>query len=451
MSAAGLAACGDLSEERGRTNVILISLDTCRADRLSCYGAARPTPHLDRLARESALFEDCLAQSSLTAPSHQSLFTGQYVHRHGLRTNHQPSIPRTTLASELKRHGWRTAAFTGHGSLQAKLGHGVGFDTFVSWHGEERPPYSRNLDAVLPEALTWLDANQDAPFFLFVHGYDPHCPYAPPEEWRSRYASWYEGDYDSGDRCGPGAFHKEIRQGIIGPDELELFNDLYDAEVAAADELIGSFLDELRHRGLFEDSIVVFTSDHGESLGQHEWIGHGQLWNDLLHVPLLIRFPAGQQAGRYPFEAQLIDVFPTILASLGISVPEGVQGVDWTPVLEQRRALPRGRMRLARAGDAVAVHFDARWKATFREDALGIRSEILYDLAQDPGETDTDLLTTAFGAERLRQLMPRYVSWRNETRADDAAYGGRPVDAELDPATEAMLQALGYAGEDESD
>jgi len=396
------------------------------------------------------LFEDCMASSSLTAPSHMSLFTGQTVHRHGLVDNETPVFPETTLASELARHGWRTAAFTGHGSLRADLGHGVGFETFESWVGEERWPFSRNLPEVLPRATRWLDERDpSAPFFLFVHGYDPHCPYAPPEPWRAQYAGWYAGDLDADGLCGPGVFRRKIEDGSIGRDELRLLNDLYDAEIRAADEALGAFLDALRERGLLERSILVFTSDHGESIGHHEWVGHGQMWNEMLHVPFLVRFPEGRWAGRQRALVQTTDVLPTLLSALGLSIPDGVQGMDLLPLLRDGTGLPAGRLRVARSGSAVAVRFGLRWSLLLRDAGDAFLDPMLFDLRADPGEHH-DLAADEASRSDLERLLARYADWRRRNEADDARFRGRPGDpARGDPLADERLRALGYAGDDE--
>ena len=169
------------SEPR-RPNLILISLDTCRADRLSCYGAEREnTPSLDAFAQQAVRFTDCLSQSALTAPSHMSMLTGHFVHRHGLLDNQGSVEPPYTLASHLASMGWRTAAFTGHGSFQAKHGLGKGFEVFESETSPSADTHTRRLEEVVPGALRWVDSLGGEPFFLLVHAYDQHCPYWPPE------------------------------------------------------------------------------------------------------------------------------------------------------------------------------------------------------------------------------------------------------------------------------
>ncbi len=451
------AGCG--GDAPARPSLILVSLDTCRADRLSCYGAAREnTPFLDAFARDAVRFEDCLAQSALTAPSHMSLLTGHYVHRHGLLNNQGVVDPPITLASHLAAYGYRTAAFTGHGSFQAKHGLGKGFEVFESSAGMADDEHTRRLDEAVPGALRWLDSLAGEPFFLLVHGYDPHCPYWPPEPWRERYTGWYRKPFKAElqELCHPKRFGEKRNDGTIGRDELRCIDDMYDAGVASADATFGAFLGELERRGLLETSIVVFTSDHGEVLGNHGWIGHGQVWEEALRVPLIVRFPGGRWAGTIAEPVQLVDVLPTLCAALDelsphrIGTPPGQQGIDLMPLVRGEQArLSEDRMRLARVGDEpnlVAVRFGTRWKAVFQEEERTAKRGRLYDLEKDPLEA-RDLVETEKGHERFAADVTRYMQWRVATADEDERFRGH-AGAPLESAEDLeLLKALGYAGE----
>ena len=444
-----LGGCDGSAGSSGRLNLILISLDTCRADRLSCYGAEREnTPNLDALARESVVFSDCLAQSSETGPSHLSIFTGQHVQRHGLLQNGGYAIPRATIASVLHEAGWSTAAFTGHGSLRGKFGHGVGFEVFQSWPpGAERaPPFMRNLSRTIPEALTWLDDLAEEPFFLFVHGYEPHLPFWPEEPWRTDFAGWYGGDMDISTLRRRTDFRPLIDDGRLGEQEVRYLKDLYDGEVAAADKAIGSFLAELRERGLMDHSIVVFTSDHGEVLGDHDWVGHGVFWQEVLHVPLMIRFPSEAWAGWLDQPVQHVDVLPTLLSALGQPSPAGVQGVDLMPLIRREVEGLAPRLRVGRLAEDVTIRFDGepRWKIMFKETHAGLRKRHLYDLEADPAELEN---LAGRGHKRFQELLVRYRQWRDRTGRQDHLYRGTTMDVQEEDLE--MLRALGYVGDDE--
>ncbi len=446
-----LGACSDPapSAASGATGLVLVSLDTCRADRLSCYGAARPnTPHLDRLAAESVRFSDCLAQSCVTAPSHMSLLTSHYVHRHGLERNGLQSDPPYTLASTLRAAGWRTAAFTGHGSFQAQYGLAEGFETFESWGpGPEAWPFTRDVQEVLPSALAWLEGlAPGAPFFLLVHGYDPHCPYWPDEPARERYAGWYRGPLRPERLCGPPEFLRQIQRGHIGPDELRYLGDLYDAEVSEADRALGGFLDELRRRGLLERSIVVFTSDHGEDLGARDRIGHGALTPGILSVPLIVRFPGGRWSGVCDAPVEGVDLMPTLLAALGVPAPRGLQGRDLMPLVRGEGTPWKGeRLRIAGVNHKFSLRQGTRWKLDFGLDAARPTDAHLYDLEADPG-AERDLIETAEGRARFDALVGPFLEWRARTQPEDAALYGAAAD--LSDEERSVLEALGYTEND---
>lgn len=425
----------------------MISLDTCRADRISAYGGERGnTPNLDALAAESAMFTDCLAQSSSTGPSHLSIFTGQHVQRHGLLENGQRSIPAETIASVLKEAGWSTGAFTGHGSLQAHFGHGVGFDVFLSWPpgSEPSPTFQRHLSQTVPEALTWIDRIAEEPFFLFVHGYDPHLPFWPPEPWRSDYAGWYEGDLDISVLSKRSEFHPLIADGLLGEDEIRYLKDLYDGEIASADAVIGGFFDELRTRDLLDRSIVVFTSDHGEVLGDHDWVGHGVSWREVLEVPLMIRFPGGKWAGRIDAPVQHVDVLPSLLSAMGQRTPAGVQGVDLMPLIRGEQDALEPRMRVARRGYDIAVLFDDEpgWKLMSK--LAKVPDRHLYHLEVDPLELDN---LAEKRPVRFRRLFQRYMAWSDACAREDDRYRGETMSVQSEDIE--MLRALGYVGDDE--
>ncbi len=447
---AALASC-DSSEATVPPSVIVISLDTCRPDRLTPYGAERDnSPALAGFSREAVVWTDCIAQSTSTAPSHRSLFTGQYVHRHGM---HRPAlvVPSYNLASLLRERGYATAAFTGGGYVRSQFGFDFGFDRFqaASPLGAGEEDDLRGLTEVLPAAQRWLARQGERPFFLFVHAYDVHSPYWPPQPYRERYAGWYRGELPAKRLAGRRDFDRALEAGAIGPDELRYIGDLYDAGIAASDELLGGFFDFLRSERVLDRAVVVFTSDHGESLGEHGWIGHASTWEEQARVPLVIRFPGARWAGVRDEPAELVDVLPTLLAFLDVPAPDGVQGVDLTAALRGEPAAAKP-MRLTALGDWEVARFDGRWKLVLERRGEELVEAALYDLAQDPGET-RDLRATEDGRRRAAELRARYESWRRETAAADARHRGVRARAVRDPGVADELRALGYvdAGEDE--
>ena len=286
-------------------NVILITIDTARADRMGFLGSARGlTPNLDALARQSVAFTHAYSQVPLTTASHAVILTGTYPQFNQVNDFGVALAPELPYAPDILRaRGYHTAAFVGSLILdpQARSAPGFerGFDTYDSGFHRRRPgedryqSIERRGTEVVSHALAWLTLHPKAPFFLWIHLYDPHDPYDPPEPYKTRYAS--------------------------AP---------YDGEIAYTDFAVGKLLSQLRIRGLYQGSLIAVMSDHGEALGDHGELTHGIfLYDETIHVPLLFKLPAGRSAGkRIESRARLVDVLPTILETAGIPVPSAVQG-----------------------------------------------------------------------------------------------------------------------------
>jgi len=290
-------------------NIVLVTLDTTRADRLGCYGFSRiETPTLDALAARGVKFENCIAQTPLTLPSHSSIFTGTLPLFHGVRDNGGFILPEelTTMAEVFKAGGYSTAAFIGAYVLDSKWGLNQGFEYYydrfdlskfekISLGSVQRP-----ANEVLDEALKWLGEHKAAPFFAWIHLYDPHTPYEPPPPYDEKYA----------------------RSPYLG--EIAFM----DAQLAR----LGAFLEE---NGLKEDSFLVIAGDHGESLGEHKESTHGFfIYQEALHVPLIFvtPFPALQGLSASAL-VSLVDIMPTVLEIAGLPVPAEVQGESLVPFL----------------------------------------------------------------------------------------------------------------------
>jgi arylsulfatase A-like enzyme len=302
---AGIAAALILCvPAHAQTPVILISVDTLRADHLSCYGYKRVrTPHINALARGGTLFGQIDSQIPLTLPSHASLLTSAYPAATGVEENGALVPPGSiTLASVLKAHGYRTAAFIGSIALDRRYGLDQGFDTydspFDSAAGPQNPFSSRvtrDANLVFRSARVWLDANREKPLFAFIHLYDLHLPYKLPG-------------------------YSPVEPSLAG----------YDGELEYVDAATGRFIESLERNGLWQKAIVILLADHGESLGEHGESGHGYfIYESTIHVPLLIHWPADSQRA---YSAQvsepggLIDVAPTILEALKLSPPASFHG-----------------------------------------------------------------------------------------------------------------------------
>ncbi|MGA7077955.1 MAG: sulfatase-like hydrolase/transferase [Terriglobales bacterium] len=285
-------------------NIILITLDTTRADRMDFLGSKRGlTPNLDLLARDSAVFTRAYSQAPLTETSHATILTGTYPQFHQMVPSPIPlnkDLP--YLPAILKSHGYGTAAFIGSMALEPTIvgGFDRGFDLYdagYTWRGYTPATRYQTIERrggeVVARALAWLSKHQQGPFFLWVHLFDPHEPYDPPEPYKTRYAK-----------------------------------EPYDGEIAYMDSAVGTFLGQLKASGLYEGALMAVTADHGESLGAHGEDTHGVfLYDETIHVPLLIKLP-GPESVRSPIETrvELADILPTLLEKAGIETPKEVQG-----------------------------------------------------------------------------------------------------------------------------
>jgi arylsulfatase A-like enzyme/Tfp pilus assembly protein PilF len=398
-----------------RPSVILISLDTLRADHLGCFGYGRlSTPHIDELAQGGTLFAGIDSQVPLTVPSHAVLFTSTYPFVNHVQENEQGLAPgAATLAGVLRLHGYRTAAIIGGYFLARRFGLDQGFDLYDDGSfSKDRPPESaadlkRPAPEVIRRASEWLDRESSRPFFLFVHLFDLHRPYnAPP-----RYAAKGRSEYD--------------------------------AELAYVDDTIGEFERFLARQGLFNNTLIVFTSDHGESLEEHGESTHGYfIYESTLHVPLIVRWPAAHSQYRAltGVPAGLIDVAPTVLEFLSIPLPAQFQGHSLLPQagLSSPSALPDQAV----YSESLYPHDTFGW-APLRGIRLGKYHFIeaphaeLYDLDRDPTESHNligtqQALATTLRA-KLQELKSRYAagSWPGVKRVTN------PQEVE-------SLRSLGY-------
>jgi arylsulfatase A-like enzyme len=338
-------------------------MDTLRADHLGVYGEARPlTPNLDAFAGSAVLFEHTYSQANTTLMSHASLFTSLYPSELGMVANeaHLPSDA-ATLAGVLSLYGYQTGAFTAGGQLLKGYGHENGFATY------ETPQMMGSLFHTVPAALDWLDhRDADKPFFLFVHGYDAHCPYLKPAPYGTAYAErGYTGPglgitasmmgteqirdgryYASGgsiDVSNVRIWDAEARTGLAKVPGLRLttkdtayVRDVYDGAVSYADGWFGYFMGRLAAEGLLDQVVVIAIADHGESLGENGVFNHVYgVSDDELHVPLLVRMPGGAGGGRrVSAQTALLDVMPTVLDLAGATAPAGIHGNSLRPWLE---------------------------------------------------------------------------------------------------------------------
>jgi arylsulfatase A-like enzyme/Tfp pilus assembly protein PilF len=396
-------------------NVVLITIDTLRADHVGCYGYKQiKTPNIDSVAADGVRFERAFTPVPVTLPSHTAILTGTYPMLSGMHdfSGNKLSPQQVTLATILKQAGYVTGAVVASAVLDSRFGLNQGFDFYYDHFDFSRLEES-NLDemerpgnVVADQVLEWLGKNSQRKFFLWMHLYDPHYPYRPPEPYSHEYAA-----------------------------------QPYDGEIAFADEQVGRLLRFLKDNGLYQNTVIVLSGDHGESLGEHGEKTHGFfIYNATMHVPLIIHLPGKSAAQIVADPVSLVDLMPTVLAATGLDIPSQVQGRNLVPALrgekiDQDRTL-YGETFLPR------LHFnwsELRGAENTKYHFIDAPRPELYDLTKDPGE--------------LRNLFPEKKAVAEEMRAKLAGlireYSAGKELAEktgLDPALMERLKSLGYAG-----
>jgi arylsulfatase A-like enzyme len=404
MAALAALDLGPSSRSTVRPHVVLVSIDTLRADHLGCYGYDQPTsPRIDAFSREAVLFEEVVAAAPSTLASHASLLTSLVVPHHGASFARRAPLPadRLTLADVLHERGYATVAWHGGGQIHERFGLDQGFERYDRVRGR--------FGNAVGRALEWLDQRSpedDAPFFMFLHTYEVHLPYTPRARHRAlfgRYPTRLE-DHIAMEDLRP--FNRGERDLTRG--DRDHIVAAYDAEVRSADEAFGTLLEGLRDRGLLDRTVMALTSDHGEELGERTRIGwHSHtLYDELLRVPLIVRFPGGLHAGtRVRGQVGGIDVAPTLLDIAGFRSPAVFQGRS---LLERVEGLPSDRdsyvlsARDVKRGKRLSLRSD-RWK--------WIVHRGLFDLEGDPGETKNLRDRDAQSQARARMMKARADRW----------------------------------------
>jgi len=420
--------------------IVLITLDTTRADHLGCYGYNLPTsPNLDRIAEESLVYEQMLAPGTWTLPSHASLFTGKFPSSHGarldpngaLRLSSAISAPEAfenyrvrsigkdeqTLAALLKQAGYHTGAVVAGPWMKKTFGLSNGFDFYDDSKITELNGCV--AEDVTNQALKWLNRPTDKPRFLFLNYFDPHIPLLPPEEYAQKFVP-------SGARYRTETDDKPI--------DLETYIGLYDAEILYMDYHLGRLFDGLKELGLYDGAWIILTADHGHLLGEHGELGHGEVpYQPVLQIPLIVKNPGTQdKESRVSSPVQLTDLLPMILDRLGQQPPSGIQGnvppgIDH-PLLSESRTLP-------------PFYAKGSWLAIINQgkkliwNSLG--NHLLFDLAEDPEEEHNLFARYPADARALGDAMHDYIAGLPEP-GQQAPAG--PVDDE----TLKALKSVGY-------
>ena len=403
----GVAWRFGVGQPRVRGPVVLISIDTLRADHLPVYGyRAVPTPAMDALAADGIVFENAYAHSPQTLPSHVSMLSGRLPLEHGVRDNVGFSVKpgETLLPATLRQAGLATGGFVSAYVLRDETGIANGFDRFDAKLPPSSPEIAtgelqRGGESTLAAATQWLDGLQSTRFFLFFHIYEPHSPYTPPARF-SGYAP-------------------------------------YDGEIAHADEIIGSLIASLKHRAAYDDALIVLSSDHGEGLGDHGEQEHGLfLYRETIRVPLVIKLPRHKSAGRrVATPVQHIDLVPTILEALKLPARPALRGRSLQPLFAGGTIAAQGLY-----AEALYARYHFGWSELYgltdaRYAFIRAPRDELYDLQTDPGERHN----------LASQLGATHVAMRN---ALERLTAGTAIDAAGDVSSDARarLRSLGYVG-----
>ncbi|HEY3174869.1 MAG TPA: sulfatase-like hydrolase/transferase [Candidatus Polarisedimenticolia bacterium] len=397
-------------------NLVIVTLDTTRADRIGCYGDRDIlTPQLDALAARGALFEQAHATAPLTLPSHSSIFTSRYPPAHGVRDNGGFFLSESeeTLAEVLSAHGFATGGFVSAYVLDRRWGIAQGFDRYfddfdlAKYRTLSMGDIQRRGDETLGKALDWIRDQRGKRFFAWLHLYDPHSPYDPPEPYATAYAG-----------------------------------RLYDGEIAYVDSLIGELMDDLSRSGLSSRTLVVVVGDHGESLGEHKESGHAFfVYGTSTHVPLILSGPWPGLAGmRIPGVVSTIDIMPTVLELLGVHHAVHGQGRSLVPLVEGRSLSEP----LVAYSESFYPRYHFGWSdlRTLRTDRYRFieapRPEI-YDTSKDPLETENLAGALPELLARMRGMLARIEGEMGEASTTTAPQ-------EMDEETLRKLAALGYIG-----
>jgi arylsulfatase A-like enzyme/Flp pilus assembly protein TadD len=393
-------------------NVVFVTIDTLRADHLGCYGDKQiHTPNLDALAGESARFERAYSAVPVTLPSHTVIFTGTYPTLNGMHDfgGNKLGPNQTTLAAVLKEHGYATGAVLGSAVLDSRFGLNRGFDFYYDHFDFSRLQESnleemeRPGNLVADVALDWLSKNSQKKFFLWMHLYDPHYPYRPPEPFASQYK----------DRP-------------------------YDGEIAFADSQLGRLIAYLKQKGLYRNTLIVVSGDHGESLGEHGEKTHGFfIYNATIHVPLIIHLAGAPAAKTVSDVVSLADLMPTVLKALKIEVPAQVQGRSLLPLMENK---PEAARSAYSETFLPRLHFnwsELRAIENQKYHFIDAPKPELYDLSKDPGETLNLFDQKKAVSEEMRALLAKTIQ-QNSGNGELAEKSG------LDPALAERLRSLGY-------
>ena len=424
------SACFRSAPEAIAPNIIVITIDTLRADHLGCYGYFRDTsPNIDRFSEQAILFENAFTTMATTLPAHLSLMTSAYTVTHGVKGNLKTwkrpfsgSGGIKTLAQAMRSLGYETAAFVSAAPLKPHSGIQVGFDTYDFPRGQQRPAATTNR-----RVFKWLARPREKPFFLWVHYFDPHAAYSPPPPYKKFFAT------DAQQR----EYLESIDVAFAKFPRIHALQNRYDGEIRYTDDQIRRVFGRIRRQGLWDNSAIVLTSDHGEGLGQHDWVGHARIYNEQLHVPLIVKFPSnlGHPARRLQRIASLVDIVPTLVEELDIAIPDNLRG-PMEGINLMRSDVERPFVLAERAHVLKFALISRDWKFFHSTE----RPDELYNMRTDRGERHN---VVEENPETSREMFTELLKIRARQPAQ-----GNPTnqlgDSEREQEILKQLRSLGY-------
>jgi arylsulfatase A-like enzyme len=431
-------------------HLVVLLVDTLRADKLSPFDASTRvrSPVIDKIASEGTTFLQAQSPAPWTKPSVASILTGLQPMTHGAKTQ-AAVVPASAifLGEHLKGQGWATAGFIGNGYVSDKFGFDQGWDRYRNFIREGG---DTDASSIFREAGDWAEAHKDEPFFLYVHTIDPHVPYDPPEEFLRLYDDRpdYAGQVrarSTGDLLAKAK--KSPPQVTFDASDRKRLEALHDGEITQHDVELGKFVDRLYRLGIWQDTLFVFVSDHGEEFDDHGSWGHGHsVYQELLHVPLVMRYAGGVPAGRRVASAVgTVDIAPTVLELMGMPPLPDAEGRSLVPLLADDHPPGVVNAGMSEWGEERRVLTTSAWKLILR----GNLTTAMFDLASDPGETQQkDVGDFPIAARFTRILQGQYLGATDRRNWMSAEQGAsRRLDtgeADMDPATCEQLKALGY-------
>ncbi len=438
LSCAYLAACGAPTPEVQPHPIIIVDIDTLRADHLGVYGYDRPTsPNLDTFAQEAIVFDWAFSQAPNTPPSQTSILTGLYPSTHRMIYDEDKVPDRAvTLAEALAAQGFETAGFHDGGYMSQAFNMGQGFATYDNSKG-------KGLEVIGPKVEAWLREHHESNFLLLIHTYDVHTPYAPPAPFADAFTSGLAAPSPGFEPTSKQMEKVRLSKYTDTPlkladNDLAYARALYDGGILYVDSWFGEFMQLLRELGLDERATIMVISDHGEEFQEHGSVLHEKLYATVTHVPWMMRLPGGEPAGRIDRVVETVDLVPSVLSLVGVEIPENVQGHDLLPLLQgspaSDPAVAFGESPFFGERRFIASD-DLRLLYTLRDQTVE-----LYRYRTDPDEQVNLADESPAEVERLRGLLERWQAMVSATVLEPT----EETPAELDPETLEELRALGY-------